>query len=144
MAEQVADRFDRHRLTRTEREQLYQEGVEWYRRYGVSDRPVPQDRAAFEEVWDHYCADVLEMNPAAEWVLDMILRPRGAPKLPADLAWARPLVASGIGRHALFVPVRLATIGGLPPIVRRRFGVAWSLRDQAALDALELAVRRTW
>jgi uncharacterized protein (DUF2236 family) len=29
MAEQVADRFDRHNLTPEEREQLYQEGVEW-------------------------------------------------------------------------------------------------------------------
>src|SRR5579864_8795149 len=37
MTEQVADRFDRHRLTPGEREQLYQEGIEWYLRYGVSD-----------------------------------------------------------------------------------------------------------
>ena len=41
MAEQVADRYDTHRLTVAEREQLYREGVEWYRRYGVSMRPVP-------------------------------------------------------------------------------------------------------
>jgi uncharacterized protein (DUF2236 family) len=144
MAEQVADRFDRHQLTPAEREQLYAEGVEWYRRYGVSDRPVPPDRAAFQRVWDHTSAEVLEMNPAAEWVLDSVLRPRRPPKLPADLAWARPLVATRPVRRALFVPVRLATIGGLPPIVRRRFGIPWSSRDQAALDALELAVRTSW
>jgi hypothetical protein len=29
MAEQVVDRFDRYELTPEEREQLYQEGVEW-------------------------------------------------------------------------------------------------------------------
>ena len=39
--EQVADRFDGHRLTDEERERLYRDGIEWYRRYGVSMRPVP-------------------------------------------------------------------------------------------------------
>jgi uncharacterized protein (DUF2236 family) len=144
MAEQVADRFDNHRLTAAEREQLYREGLEWYRRYGVSDRPVPPTRAAFQQVWDHHCAEVLEMNEAAAWVLDSILRPRRAPKLPADLAWARPLVRARPLRQALFVPVRLSAIGGLPAVVRQRFGIPWSRQDQLALDGMELAVRTTW
>jgi uncharacterized protein (DUF2236 family) len=144
MAEQVADRFDRHRLTPVERERLYLEGVEWYRRYGVSERSVPPTRALFQDVWDHHCATVLEMNPAAEWVLDTILHPSRPPKLPNDLAWARPLVATRPVRQALFVPVRLATIGGLPRLVRQRFGIPWSRRDQVALDALELGVQRAW
>jgi uncharacterized protein (DUF2236 family) len=144
MAEQVVDRFDRHRLTASEREQLYQEGVEWYRRYGVSDRCVPPTRAAFQEKWDHYCADVLEMNPAAKWVLDSILRPRQPPKLPDDLAWARPLVRVGPVRQALFVPVRISAVGGLPRVVRKRFDVPWSRFDQLTLDALELGVKMAW
>jgi uncharacterized protein (DUF2236 family) len=144
MAEQVADRFDRHRLSASERERLYREGVEWYRRYGVSDRPVPPDRAAFQVVWDHHCAKVLQMTPAAQWVLDSILHPRRAPTLPSDLAWARPLVATRPVRQALFVPVRLAAIGGLPAVVRDRFRIPWSGRDQGALEALQVVVRRTW
>lgn len=144
MAEQVADRFDRHRLSVAERERLYREGVEWYRRYGVSDRPVPADRAAFQVVWEHHCAEVLQMTPAAQWVLDSILHPRRAPDLPADLAWARPLVATRPVRQALFVPVRLAAIGGLPAVIRERFSIPWNGRDQLALDALEVTVRRAW
>src|SRR3546814_13861840 len=69
MAEQVADRFDRHELTPDEREQLYQEGVEWYSRYGVSDRPVPVDRAAFAERWTPICDTVLEPHAATAFVL---------------------------------------------------------------------------
>ena len=144
MAEQVADRFDRHRLTPDERERLYREGVEWYRRYGVSDRVVPPTRVAFQDVWDHYCADVLEMNAAAEWVLDSILSPRRPPKLPPDLAWARPLVRVAPVRQAMFVPVRLSAIGGLPAVVRKRFGIPWGRQDQMALSALEAAVRSAW
>ena len=41
MAEQVVDRFDDRRLSTAEREQLYEEGLTWYRRYGVSDRRGP-------------------------------------------------------------------------------------------------------
>jgi uncharacterized protein (DUF2236 family) len=132
MAEQVADRFDRHQLTPDEREQLYQEGVEWYRRYGVSDRSVPRDRAAFQEKWDTCCAEVLELNPAAEWVLDSLRRPvlSAEPLLPPQLAPLRPLAKTALARHSVFRVVR--------------FGIEWSGVDAVALDGLELAVRNAW
>jgi uncharacterized protein (DUF2236 family) len=144
MVEQVADRFDRHRLTEAEREQLYREGVVWYRRYGVTDRVVPADRAAFQRVWDTYCSEQLEMNAAAERVLELILDHRHAPKLPDELAWARHIVNAGPVRRWGLIPLRLAAIGGLPPIVRKRFRIPWSCADQLALDSLELSVRLTW
>jgi uncharacterized protein (DUF2236 family) len=143
MAEQVADRFDTHRLTSPEREQLYQEGVEWYRRYGISDRPVPATRAAFQEKWDRICAQTLEMTPAARWALDQLLAP-GPPHLGRAVDWARPLLRVGVVRRVAMEPVRLATLGGLPPVVRHRFGIPWGRQDQLELDALELAVRQGW
>ena len=144
MAEQVVDRFDHRRLTRGKREQLYREGVEWYRRYGVSDRCVPTTRAQFGETWDRYCDEVLEMNPAVEWVLDTILRARRPPSLPRPLHWVEPIVAVKLVRRTLFVPVRLSAIGGVPHSVRRRFDIPWSRADQAALSALELTVKTAW
>ena len=75
MAEQVADRFDRHCLTRSEREQLYVEGLEWYRRYGVRCRAVPPTRAAFQEKWNEVCDTVLERNEATEFILDTLRSP---------------------------------------------------------------------
>ena len=144
MVEQVADRFDRHRLTGAQREQLYQEGVVWYRRYGITDRVVPPDRAAFQRVWDTYCSERLEMNAAAERVLELILDHRHAPKLPDELAWARPIVNAAPVRRWGLIPLRLAAIGGLPPIVRKRFGIPWSRADQLALDSLERSIRLAW
>jgi uncharacterized protein (DUF2236 family) len=144
MAEQVADRFDRHRLRTDEREQLYQEGVAWYRRYGMSERVVPPTRAAFQEVWDHYCGEVLEMNTAASRVLALIEAHDAPPKLPDEVAWVRPLVRTAPVRRLMYVPLRLAAIGGLPPVVRERFDIPWTRRDQAALDVIELTVRHTW
>lgn len=146
MAEQVADRFDRHRLTPYEREQLYQEGVEWYRRYGVSDRSVPPNRAAFQAKWDHYCAEVLDLNAAASWVLHALRQPvlSAEPLLPPQLALLRPLIRTSFARYSAFRVVRLCGFGGLPPLVRERFGIEWSSVDAVALDGLELAVRNAW
>jgi uncharacterized protein (DUF2236 family) len=143
MAEQVLDRYDDRRLRPTEREQLYQEGVTWYRRYGVTDRAVPRDRAAFQAEWDRVCAEVLEANDAVAFVLHMLDRPMRL-KLPRPLEVLNPVLRRAPVARLLKVPVRISAIGGLPPVVRERFGIRWTRADQAQLDALELAVRKTW
>jgi len=143
MAEQVVDRYDDRRLSPAEREQLYREGMVWYRRYAVSERPVPPTRAAFQEEWDRVCAEVLEMNEAAEFVLEMLDKPLRI-ALPRPLDVLNPVLRKGPVARLLRVPVRISAIGGLPPLVRERFGIPWSRADQVQLDALELAVRKAW
>lgn len=143
MAEQVVDRYDDHRLTPAEREQLYREGITWYRTYGVSERPLPPTRAAFQEKWDHICAEVLEMNDAVRFVLDMLDKPLRL-QLPPPLRSLNPVLRRGPIARAITQPARISAIGGLPSIVRERFDTPWSRSDQLQLDALELAVRKTW
>ena len=136
--EQVVDRFDRRRLTEEERGQLYLDGVEWYRRYGVSMRPVPADRAAFRLEWRRICDDVLEMTPAAERAVEMALKDRslGVPFLPW---WSRPL------QPLVVTPVlQLTAIGGLPGRVRRRFGIPWRIDQEMQYRSLQLATRESW
>ena len=146
MAEQVADRFDDHRLTPDEREQLYQEGREWYRRYGVSDRSVPPTRAAFQEKWDFVCAEVLESNAAADWVLQSLreVTLSAEPLVPPQLGLLRPVARLAPVRLSVFKVVRLSAFGGLPPVVRERFDIPWSCADALSLRAVEHAVRRAW
>ena len=144
MAEQVADRFDRRRLGPDEREQLYQEGVEWYCRYGVSDRPVPATRAAFEEKWNHICDTVLERNEATDFVLGTLLRPmlpkfEGRAPLPPHL---HRFADTRLARRALARPARIVAIGGLPTRVRARLDIPWSHTDQCQLDIIEWVVAR--
>lgn len=143
MAEQVADRFDTHRLTWDEREQLYLDGVEWFRRYGVSMREVPPDRAAFQEKWDHYCSNVLEINDSVQWILDQLLEDRPL-RLGATLRRLRPLVAVPPVRKALLIPLRIVVVGGLPQIVRERFEIPWSRSDRLALPSFERAIGMGW
>jgi len=127
---QTADQWDHRRLSPARREQLYQETVTWYRRYGVSDRPVPPDVRAFEARWDEICRTRLELTPTAARAIDMALHERVAPPgVPGPVA-------------AVTTPVMsLLAIGGLPRVVRDRFGIPWSTVDELRLLAVRQAVR---
>lgn len=127
---ETADRWDHRELSARHREQLYQESVTWYRRYGLSDRVVPHDYTAFRQRFDEICRYELELTPTAERALGMALNASVSPPGMPDA------VAS------VMVPVmRLMTIGGLPRIVRRRFDIPWSKADQAGLVAVMATVR---
>jgi uncharacterized protein (DUF2236 family) len=59
-----ADTFVK-RLTREEKEQIYLESKTWYRRYGVSDRPMPANYAEFERYWDRMINEIVVAHPTA-------------------------------------------------------------------------------
>ena len=69
MVDRLALHWDRHRLTAEQSEQLYAEGCEWYRRYGVTGSVVPPDRAAFVREVERYCDEVLAPNPASTYLI---------------------------------------------------------------------------
>ena len=134
-------------LRRAEQEQLYAETVTWYRRYGVSDRPVPATLDAFRTRFEDICRHELELTPAVQWVLDPKSNPsaRSEPaRLPGPLA---PL--SGLANRLGADLLRVIVYGNMPDIVRRRFGFSWSNADRAAfvavcsaMRAMEPAIRR--
>ncbi|TVT24826.1 oxygenase MpaB family protein [Amycolatopsis acidiphila] len=107
-------------LSAAQRRQLFDEHVQWYRLYGVSTRPVPASWEAFQEYWDHMCAEVLEDNKATRDVLDL----RALAK-PPSLGWLPEL---------LWPPLRFVvarsfvwwTVGLYPAVVRERLGYRWS------------------
>jgi uncharacterized protein (DUF2236 family) len=136
--EQLIDRFDHHRLTGPERESLYRDGVEWYRRYGVSLRPVPPDHAAFRAEWDRYCAEVLELTPAAARAVDMAMH-SPAVALPMLPDWTRPVQQIAVPRL-----IRLTILGGLPRVVRQRFSIPWRIDEELEYRAVQLSFRESW
>jgi len=117
-------------LTRAERERLYAESVTWYRRYGVSERPVPPTLRDFRIRFDEICRTELEITPAAAWVLDPAANPAargGRSRLPGPLAALEPLV-DHLGAELL----RVMVYGAMPDVVRRRFGFPWTHADRVA------------
>lgn len=126
-------------LTGAQKEQLYAETVTWYRRYGVSDRPVPASYRDFRSRFEQICRDELELTPAVQWVLDPDSNPGAQSdelRLPGPLA---PL--SGLATHLGSEVLRVMVYGQMPDVVRRRFDFPWSNMDRAGFAAICAAIR---
>jgi uncharacterized protein (DUF2236 family) len=152
MVDRIAMHWDTHGLNTTESERLYTEGREWYRRYGMSASVVPPDRAAFEREVERYCRDVLQPNPASDYLIEFIGR-RAIPDMSASPDYPthpklRPLADALLPslpvRMALAPPMRLVIFGGLPPVVRKRFRIPWSGGDERRYRVLRATVRSGW
>jgi len=152
MVDRLAVHWDLHHVSDGEWEQLYSEGCEWYRRYGMSGGVVPPDRASFEREFDRYCRDVLTPNEASDYLIKFIKR-RSIPDMSASPDYPthprlRPLADALLPtrpvRTALAPPMRLVIFGGLPPVVRDRFGIDWTGRDERRYRTIRAAIRSAW
>ena len=119
----VAERFCGG-LTETQKRQLFDEHIEWYRMYGMSMRPVPKSWEDFQVYWDHMCSEVLENNFAAREVLNLteLPKPPFAQWIP-DRMWA-------LQRKLLSPFFVWVTVGLYDPSVRKLMGYSWSRRDE--------------
>jgi len=152
MVDRVAQSWERRPLSAQDSEQLYAEGCTWYRRYAVVDAVLPPDRAAFEHEFDRYCHEVLQPNPASDYLIEFIKRPvipdmSASPDYPAHPR-LRPLTDRLLPtmpvRAALAPPMRLVIFGGLPPLVRQRFAINWTSRHERAYRTVRSTIARTW
>lgn len=125
-------------LSIAEKEQMYREGLQWYRLYGISDRPAPADWASFQAYYERICANVLEDTKAARDVLDIagIECPPAIGWLPS---WAWRIVRVPITRGFVW-----STVGLYPESVRRLLGYRWRRRDAVALWLVGRTVSALW
>ncbi|MCB0949609.1 MAG: DUF2236 domain-containing protein [Mycobacterium sp.] len=117
-----ADTFVK-RLTDAEKEQIYRESKTWYRRYGVSDRPMPADYAEFKQYWDRMMDQVVVAHPSAKYGVGYVTKGFPKPKAVHPLVWR--LVAPAFNPLAAFL-----TTGGLPPRARELLELPWSAKQE--------------
>jgi uncharacterized protein (DUF2236 family) len=111
------------RLSLAEKEQMYAESKTWYRRYGVSDRPMPADYADFERYWDRMINDVLVAHRSAQYGVGYVTKGFPRPRGVSPLAWK--LAAPVFNPLAAFL-----TTGGMPPRTREILGLPWDDRKE--------------
>ena len=117
-----ADTFVK-RLIDDEKRQIYLESKTWYRRYGVSERPMPADYAAFRRYWNDMLDRVVVAHPTAKYGVGYVTKGFPCPKGVPSLVW---WVVS-----VVFNPVAaFLTTGGLPPQARDLLGLPWSDRQE--------------
>ncbi|MFG3619901.1 oxygenase MpaB family protein [Nocardia sp. NPDC047654] len=125
-------------LTAAEREQLYQQSKIWFRRYGVSDRPMPADYAAFRKYFDAVCRDVLEATESARWLTER-LRFTSDMRLPY-----LPQPVERVLRPVIMSEYRVLTAALLPEPAREKLGLHYSRTDQAHFRATAGLIRNAW
>jgi uncharacterized protein (DUF2236 family) len=117
-----ADTFVR-RLSCAEKEQIYLESKTWYRRYGVSDRPMPADYEAFERYLVHMLDEIVIAHPTAKYGVGYVTRGFPCPRAVPTPLWR--VVAPVFNPVAAFL-----TTGGLPPRARTLLDLPWSDRQE--------------
>jgi uncharacterized protein (DUF2236 family) len=117
-----ADTFVK-RLTQAEKEQIYLESKTWYRRYGVSDRPMPANYADFERYWDRMMGEIVVAHPTAKYGVGYVTKGFPCPKGVPPALWR--VIAPVFNPVAAFL-----TTGGLPPRARDLLGLPWSDRQE--------------
>lgn len=116
------------RLTEAEKEQIYLESKTWYRRYGVSDRPMPDTYADFQKYWKHMMDSVVVAHKTAQYGVGYVTKGFPKPKGVHPLAWK--VIAPVFNPVAAFL-----TTGGMPPETRPMLGLPWSDRQEKLYQA---------
>jgi uncharacterized protein (DUF2236 family) len=128
-----ADTFVK-RLTDAEKEQIYAESKTWYRRYGVSDRPMPADYAGFTRYWDRMLDEIVVAHPTAKYGVGYVTKGFPCPKGMSPALWR--VVSLAFNPLAAFL-----TTGGLPPRARTLLGLPWSARQERRYQRFAAAWR---
>ncbi|GAB19811.1 hypothetical protein GOEFS_095_00460 [Gordonia effusa NBRC 100432] len=125
----------RKRLTRAEREQIFEESKEWYSMYGVDDSAQPQTYAEFEKYLDHVVHHELVANGMSETSVRLSERSFSNPKIVKDLSnveGMKPWVARYVVRPLIPVAgwyARITTLGSMGPHLRQLGNAQWSAKD---------------
>jgi uncharacterized protein (DUF2236 family) len=118
-----------------QRRQFWAEWRRLGRLLGIRERDLPAPHEGFREYFDAMLADVLEDNESVHGVIES-LGEFASPPLPRYVVPAWKLGAFPAGRL-----LRLATVGMLPPLLRKRFSLGWTRAQELELRALGAASR---
>ncbi|MEU6730682.1 oxygenase MpaB family protein [Nonomuraea wenchangensis] len=122
-------------LTGAEQRRLYEESRQLGRMLRVPERELPADLDDYWRYFDRMVAERLEPHPTALDVLSAMRGTPAPPGLPAPLRRLWTPVGAGAGEFSHFV-----TVGTLPPAVRDKLGLRWTVRDERRLRRVGQAV----
>lgn len=125
-------------FTRVELEQVYAEGITWWRRYGMSMAPVQEHYQAFTRYWDRCFEDgTLQATPVALDAVNATEFPIAPPLMP-EAVWKI------VGERVAVAGASWLTHATLPEQAREMLGIEWRGRDERAGRAFCQAVRLSW
>lgn len=124
-------------LTRAEKDRLVAEGVTWWKRYGLSTRPVIDNYADFAAYWERMLAEELESNSTTDYAVNMVHARIPPPAFVPRPVWA--VLRGPVVRFGSWL-----SVGLLPVRARQILGLTWTARDQRRFAAVAAVIRWTW
>jgi uncharacterized protein (DUF2236 family) len=104
---------------------------------GVRSRDLPETWAEFEDYFDTMVEECLERTDAVDDVLEALDSPTKPPlRFLGDAGWK-------IASFPAVKSTRLTTAGLLPPVLRERFGITWTEKEERRFHALAKASRKS-
>jgi uncharacterized protein (DUF2236 family) len=102
---------------------------------GVRSKDLPETWLEFESYFDRMVEDRLEKTDAVADVLESLESPAKPPlRFLGDTGWK-------VASFPAIVSTRLTTAGMLPPVLRERFGIPWTEKEERRFRALAKASR---
>ncbi|MER0070979.1 oxygenase MpaB family protein [Corynebacterium sp. KPL2850] len=122
-------------FTKEERDQIVREGVTWWDKYGMSERPVIDNYDDLIKYMDDMADTVLERNQTVDFALrtarvEPVKAPEGVPEAVWKVIW-KPIMRSAIW----------LTVATLPQKYRDILELKWTKRDQKRFDRIAKSVR---
>ena len=122
-------------FTKEERDQIVREGVTWWDKYGMSERPVIDNYDDLMAYMDEMADTVLERNETVDFALrtarvEPVKAPNGVPEAVWKVIW-KPIMRSAIW----------LTVATLPKQYRDILDLKWTKRDQKRFDRIAKSVR---
>lgn len=102
---------------------------------GVRSRDLPETWPEFEDYFETMANERLELTDAVEDVLESLDSPTKPPlRFLSDTGWK-------VASFPAIKSTRLTTAGLLPAVLRRRFGIEWTQKEERRFHALAKASR---
>lgn len=125
-------------LTEAERDQVVREGVTWWEKYGVSNRPVIDSYKDLMAYFDDVAENTLERNATVDYVVrtarnEPVKAPDSVPPFVWKLIW-KPLQRSMVW----------LALGTLEPRFREILEVSWTEKDQKRFSRIQKFVRKVY
>ena len=125
-------------LTDAERDQIVREGVTWWEKYGVSNRPVIDSYSDLMDYFDEVVENTLERNDTVDYVVRTARnQPVKAPDSVPPIIWK--LIWKPLQRSMVWL-----AIGTLEPRFREILEVSWTDKDQKRFSKIQKFVRNVY